>query len=125
MNVITMSRFTTRRQKPQNCLGRRTSEFLKHISTRNALDVEKVLMSTENEISEEFRSKMTELRTKWMHSLFRKEYGFEPTKKVGLLGNAEKSYEALVRAHLPQRVRSALLNNRIVNLFKKNNAKIN
>jgi hypothetical protein len=92
---------------------------LKNISTRNALDVEKVLMSTENEISEEFRSKMTELRTKWMHSLFRKEYGFEPTKKVGLLGNAEKSYEALVRAHLPQRVRSALLNNRIVNLFKK------
>ena len=82
-------------------------------------------MSTENEITEEFRSKMTELRTKWMRSLFKKEYGFETTKKVGLLGNAEKSYEALVRAHLPQRVRSALLNNRFVNLFKKNNDKIN
>jgi len=70
-------------------------------------------------MNDEFRSKITELRTKWMHSLFKKEYGFEPTKNVGLLGNAEKSYEALVRAHLAQRVRSVLLNNRIVNLFKK------
>jgi hypothetical protein len=76
-------------------------------------------------MNDEFRSKITELRTKWMRSLFKKEYGFEPTKKVRLLGNAEKSYEALVRAHLPQRVRSALLNNRIVNLFKKNSDKIN
>ena len=76
-------------------------------------------------MNDEFRSTMIELRTKWMRSLFKKKYGFEPTKKVGLLGNAEKSYEALVRAHLPQRVRSALLNNRIVNLFKKNNDKIN
>ena len=76
-------------------------------------------------MSEEFRSKMTALRAKWMYSLFKKEYGFDPTNKVGLLGNAEKSYEALVRAHLPQRVRSALLNNRFVNLFKKNNDKIN
>ena len=75
-------------------------------------------MRTESEISEEFRTKMTELRTKWMHSLFRKEYGFEPTKNVGLLGNAEKTYEALVRAHLPERFKSALLNNRLVNLFK-------
>ena len=82
-------------------------------------------MNTENEISEKFRSKMTELRKKWMHSLFRKEYGFEPTKNVGLLGNAEKSYEALVRTHLLQRARSALLNNRFVNLFKKNDAKLN
>ena len=76
-------------------------------------------------MNEEFRSKMTELRTKWMHSLFRKEYGFDPTKKVGVLGNAEKTYEALVKAHLPQRVKSALLNNRFVNLFKYNDEKKN
>ena len=76
-------------------------------------------------MNEEFRSKMTELRTKWMHSLFKKEYGFEPTKKVGVLGNAEKAYETLVKAHLPQRVKSALLNNRFVNLFKYNDAKNN
>ena len=82
-------------------------------------------MNNVEELSPEFRSKLFELRKKWMRSLFKKEYGFEPTKKVGLLGNAEKSYEALVRAHLPQRVRSALLNNRFVNLFKKNNDKIN
>jgi hypothetical protein len=84
------------------------------------LDVEKVLMSTENEISEEFRSKMTELRTKWMHSLFKKKYGFEPTKKINLLGEPEERYNLLVRAHISQRVRRALLNNRFVNLFKKN-----
>jgi hypothetical protein len=77
-------------------------------------------MNNVEKLSPEFRSKLFELRKKWMRSLFKKEYGFEPTKKVGLLGNAEKSYEALVRAHLPQRVKSALLNNRFVNLFKKN-----
>ena len=82
-------------------------------------------MNNVEKLSPEFRSKLFELRKKWMRSLFKKEYGFEPTKIVGLLGNAEKSYEALVRAHLPQRVRSALLNNRIVNLFKKNSDKIN
>ena len=82
-------------------------------------------MNNVEKLSPEFRSKLFELRKKWMRSLFKKEYGFEPTKKVGLLGNAEKSYEALVRAHLPQRVRSALLNNRFVNLFKKNNDTIN
>jgi len=82
-------------------------------------------MNNVEKLSPEFRSKLFELRKKWMRSLFKKEYGFEPTKKVGLLGNAEKSYESLVRAHLPQRVRSALLNNRFVNLFKKNNDKIN
>ncbi len=82
-------------------------------------------MNNVEKLSPEFRSKLFELRKKWMRSLFKKEYGFEPTKKVGLLGNAEKSYEALVRAHLPQRVRSALLNNRFVNLFKKNIDKIN
>jgi len=82
-------------------------------------------MNNVEKLSPEFRSKLFELRKKWMRSLFKKEYGFEPTKKVGLPGNAEKSYEALVRAHLPQRVRSALLNNRFVNLFKKNNDTIN
>ena len=76
-------------------------------------------------MNEEFRSKMTELRTKWLHSLFRKEYGFEPTKKIGVLGNAEKTYEALVKAHLPQRVKRALLNNKFVNLFKYNDDKKN
>ena len=75
-------------------------------------------MIIEQEVKLELRPKLSELRKKWMHSLFRKEYGFEPTKNVGLLGNAEKTYEALVKAHLPQRVKSALLNNRFVNLFK-------
>ena len=72
----------------------------------------------EKEEKLELRSQLFELRKKWLHSLFRKEYGFEPTKNVGLLGNAEKTYEALVRAHLPERFKSALLNNRLVNLFK-------
>jgi len=74
-------------------------------------------------MSEEFRSKITELRTKWMHSLFKKEYGFEPTKKVRLLGEPEEKYNQLVRAHLVQRIQNSILNNRISELFKKNKDK--
>ena len=74
-------------------------------------------------MSEEFRSKITELRTKWMHSLFKKEYGFEPTKKVRLLVEPEEKYNQLVRAHLVQRIQNSILNNRISELFKKNKDK--
>ena len=70
-------------------------------------------------MSEEFRSKMTELRTKWMHSLFRKEYGFEPTKKVRILGEPEEKYNQLVRVHMLQIVQNSILNNRISELFKR------
>jgi hypothetical protein len=70
-------------------------------------------------MTDEFRSTMIELRTKWMHSLFKKEYGFEPTKLVGLLGEPNVKYNKLVRVHLVQIVQNSILNNRISKLFKK------
>ena len=79
---------------------------MKHISTRSCV----FLLEGANKMNDEFRSKMIELRTKWMHSLFKKEYGFEPTKKVGLLGEPDIKYNQLVRAHILQIVQNSILN---------------
>ena len=95
--------------------GSKTSPLLKHISTRSCV----FLLEGANKMNDEFRSKMIELRTKWMHSLFKKEYGFEPTKKVGLLGEPDIKYNQLVRAHILQIVQNSILNNRISELFKR------
>ena len=77
-------------------------------------------MIIEQEVKLELRPKLSELRKKWIFSLFRHEFGFEPTEKVGLLGNAEQSYERLVKVHWLEITKNKLLNNRFTNYFKKN-----
>ena len=77
-------------------------------------------MIIEQEANFELRRKLSELREKWLFSLFRQEYGFDPTEKVRLLGNAEQSYKRLVKAHWLEITKNKLLNNRFTNYFKKN-----
>ena len=77
-------------------------------------------MNNVEKLSPEFRSKLFEFRKKWLYSLFRHEYGFDPTEKVRLLGNAEQSYERLVKAHWLEITKNKLLNNRFTTYFKKN-----
>ena len=76
-------------------------------------------MNNVEKLSPEFRSKLFEFRKKWLYSLFRHEYGFDPTEKVRLLGNAEQSYERLVKAHWLEITKNKLLNNRFTNYFMK------
>ena len=77
-------------------------------------------MIIEQEANLELGPKLSEFRKKWLYSLFRHEYGFDPTEKVRLLGNAEQSYERLVKAHWLEITKNKLLNNRFTNYFKKN-----
>ena len=90
-------------------------------------------MNNENESSVKFKSIMSELRKKWIYSLFWKKFGFEPTISIGLTGNAEKRFDALAKIHRLKRVKWSLLNskfsntakrillhNKFANLFRKN-----
>ena len=90
-------------------------------------------MDNEKESSDKFFSIISELRKKWIYSLFRKKFGFEPTISIGLTGNAEKRFDALAKMHRLKRVKWTLLNskfsntakrillhNRFANLFRKN-----
>ena len=78
---------------------------------------------SEQEVKYELRSKLFELRKKWVYSLFRQEHGFEPTENVGLLGNAEQCYERLEKAHWFEITKRKFLNNRFTNYFRKKNNK--
>ena len=76
-------------------------------------------MDNEKESSDKFFSIISDLRKKWIYSLFRKKFGFEPTISIVLEGNAEKRFEVLAKMHRMQRVKRALLNNQFVNTSKR------
>ena len=76
-------------------------------------------MNNENESSVKFKSIMSELRKKWIYSLFRKKFGFEPTISIVLEGNAEHRFETLAKMHQFKRLKWTLLNNQFVNTSKK------
>jgi hypothetical protein len=76
-------------------------------------------MDNEKESVEKYRAIISELRRKWIHSLFRKKYGFEPSVTIDLDGNVENSFETLKQIHQFKRVKWALLNNQFVNTSKR------
>ena len=76
-------------------------------------------MDNEKESSDKFFSIISDLRKKWIHSLFRKKFGFEPNVSIVLEGNAEHRFETLAKMHQFKRVKRALLNNRFVNTSKR------
>ena len=76
-------------------------------------------MDNEKESSDKFFSIISDLRKKWIHSLFRKKFGFEPNVSIVLEGNAEHRFETLAKMHQFKRVKRALLNNQFVNTSKR------
>ena len=76
-------------------------------------------MDNEKESSDKFFSIISDLRKKWLYSLFRKKFGFEPTISIVLEGNAEHRFETLEKIHQFKRVKWALLNNQFVNAAKR------
>jgi hypothetical protein len=75
-------------------------------------------MDKEKDSSDHFLSIMSELRKKWIHSLFKKRFGFEPRLSITLKGNAEQRFETLVKIHQFKIAKWALLNNKFVNTSK-------
>ena len=78
---------------------------------------------SEQEVKYELRSKLFELRKKWVYSLFRHEHGFEPNVNVGLLGNAEQCYERFEKAHWFEITKRKFLNSRFTKYFSSKNKK--
>ena len=76
-------------------------------------------MDNEKESSDKFFSIISDLRKKWMYSLFRKKFGFEPSVTIELEGNVENRFETLEKIHQFKRVKWALLNNQFVNASKR------
>ena len=76
-------------------------------------------MDNEKESSDKFFSIISELRKKWIHSLFRKKFGFEPGFSIDVTGNAEKRFEVLANMHRLKRVKWTLLNNKFSNTAKR------
>ena len=76
-------------------------------------------MDNEKESSDKFFSIISELRKKWIYSLFRKKFGFEPTISIVLEGNAEHRFETLAKMHQFKRLKWALLNNKFSNSAKR------
>ena len=76
-------------------------------------------MDDKKESSDQFFSIMSRLRKKWIHSLFKKIFGFEPSYSISLNGDAEERFEVLAKMHRMQRVKRALLNNQFVNTSKR------
>ena len=76
-------------------------------------------MDDEKESSDQFFSVISRLRKKWINSLFKKIFGFEPSYSISLKGDAEERFEVLAKMHRIQRVKRALLNNQFVNTSKR------
>ena len=76
-------------------------------------------MDDKKESSDQFFSIMSRLRKKWIHSLFKKIFGFEPSYSISLKGDAEERFEVLAKMHRMQRVKWVLLNNQFVNTSKR------
>ena len=76
-------------------------------------------MDNEKESSDQFFSVISRLRKKWITSLFKKIFGFEPSYSISLKGDAEERFEVLAKMHRMQRVKRALLNNQFVNTSKR------
>tara|TARA_B110000881_G_scaffold76971_1_gene66984 strand:- start:442 stop:723 length:282 start_codon:yes stop_codon:yes gene_type:complete len=76
-------------------------------------------MDNEKESSDKFFLIISDLRKKWIYSLFRKKFGFEPTISIVLEGNAEKRFEVLAKMHQLKRVKWTLLNNKFSNTAKR------
>ena len=76
-------------------------------------------MDDEKESSDKFFSVISRLRKKWIHSLFKKIFGFEPSYNISLKGDAEERFEILAKMHRMKRVKRALLNNQFVNTSKR------
>lgn len=76
-------------------------------------------MDNEKESSDQFFSIMSRLRKKWINSLFKKIFGFEPSYSISLKGDAEERFEVLAKMHRMKRVKWVLLNNQFVNTTKR------
>ena len=76
-------------------------------------------MDNEKKSSDKFFSIISDLRKKWINSLFRKIFGFEPSYSISLKGDAEERFEILAKMHRMKRVKRALLNNQFVNTSKR------
>ena len=76
-------------------------------------------MDDKKESSDKFFSIISDLRKKWIYSLFRKKFGFEPTISIGLTGNAEKRFDALAKIHRLKRVKWSFLNSKFSNTAKR------
>ena len=76
-------------------------------------------MENEKESSDQFFSVISRLRKKWIYSLFKKIFGFEPSYSISLKGDAEERFEVLAKMHRMKRVKWALLNNQFVNTSKR------
>ena len=76
-------------------------------------------MDNEKESSDKFFSIISDLRKKWINSLFRKIFGFEPSYSISLKGDAEKRFEVLAKMHRLKRVKWTLLNNKFSNTAKR------
>ena len=57
-------------------------------------------MDNEKESSDKFFSIISDLRKKWINSLFRKIFGFEPSYSISLKGDAEERFEILAKMTL-------------------------
>ena len=53
-------------------------------------------MDDEKESSDKFFSVISRLRKKWIHSLFKKIFGFEPSYSISLNGDAEERMDDLL-----------------------------
>ena len=76
-------------------------------------------MDNEKESSDKFFSIISDLRKKWINSLFRKIFGFEPSYSISLKGDAEERFEILAKMHRLKRVKWTLLNNKFSNTAKR------
>ena len=76
-------------------------------------------MDNEKESSDKFFSIMSRLRMKWINSLFKKIFGFEPSYSISLKGDAEERFEILAKMHRMKRVKWKILNNKFSNTAKR------
>ena len=76
-------------------------------------------MYDEKESSDKFFSVISRLRKKWINSLFKKIFGFEPSYSISLKGDAEERFEVLAKMHRMKRVKWVLLNNQFVDTSKR------
>ena len=76
-------------------------------------------MDDKKESSDKFFSIISDLRKKWINSLFRKFFGFEPSYSIILKGDAEERFEILAKMHRMKRFKRKILNNQFVNTSKR------
>ena len=76
-------------------------------------------MDNEKESSDQFFSVISRLRMKWINTLFKKIFGFEPSYSISLKGDAEERFEILAKMHRMKRIKRALLNNQFVNTSRR------